>query len=496
MALETFEMFIDGAYAPSSSGEWLETDDPYRAAAWARIPRGSKADVDRAVAAAARAMREGPWAKMPGSARGKILRRLGDLVSANAERLAQLEVRDNGKLYNEMIAQLRYHPEWWWYFGGLADKIEGRLIPVDRPDMLTFTRPEPIGVVAALTAWNSPLLFVAQKCAPALAAGCSVVVKPSEHASVSSLAFAELTREAGFPDGVFNVVTGLGEETGKHLVEHPIVAKISFTGSARNGARIYAAAAAGLKRVALELGGKSPNIVFEDCDLEAAVDGTISGIFAAAGQTCVAGSRVLVSNSIKQAFTERLLERMKSVKMGDPMLPDTNLGPIATAAQYSKVKDYIEVARSEGARCIYGGGAAHPDAALPEGRFIEPTIFTDVDNQMRIAREEVFGPILSIIGFDDEDEAVSIANDTEYGLAAGVWTKDMARALRMMRKIKAGMVWINTYRVASFMVPFGGMKASGIGRENGINAIKEYLETKSVWISGQTGSPGNPFIIR
>ena len=291
---QTYQLFIDGQYCDPAGGEWFDTINPYTGETWARIPRGGADDVDRAVKAAKRALEDGPWATMSASHRGKLMRRLGDLVAANADRLAETEVRDNGKLLAEMAGQVRYHPEWWYYFGGLADKIEGSVIPVDKPDLLTYTTQEPVGVVAALTAWNSPLLFIAWKCAPAIAAGCTVVIKPSEFTSASTLEFMELTRQAGFPDGVFNVVTGFGAETGARLVEHPDVAKITFTGSDTTGRAVYQSAAKGLKRVSLELGGKSPNIVFDDADLDAAAAGVVSGIFAATGQTCIAGSRLLV----------------------------------------------------------------------------------------------------------------------------------------------------------------------------------------------------------
>ncbi len=493
--MQVYKHFINGEYVDPIGGQWIDSIDPYTGKAWAKIPQGCAQDVDRAVKAASKAMKEGPWASMTASQRAKLMIKLADLVEKNAERLAEIEVRDNGKLIAEMRGQVNYHPEWWRYYAGLADKIEGAVMPIDKPDMFAFTRPEPVGVVGALTAWNSPLLFIAWKCAPALAAGCSVVVKPSEFASVSTLAYAELTKEAGFPDGVFNVIAGYGKEAGSALVDHPDVAKITFTGSDATGAMIYAQAAKTMKRVALELGGKSPNIVFEDCDLDKAAAGVVSGIFAATGQTCIAGSRLLVQNAIKETFTKKVAELGATAKKGNPMSLDTNIGPVTTPIQYKKILDYIEIAKGEGARCILGGGpATSPD--LPGGQFVEPTIFTDVKPEMRIAKEEVFGPVLSIIGFDDEKQAIEMANNTIYGLAAGVWTEDIGRAMRVSKAIKAGTVWVNTYRAVSYMMPFGGMKHSGLGRESGIESIRGYLETKSTWISYAQGAPANPFIMR
>jgi len=494
--LKKYSHFIGGKYVAPVGNEWIDSIDPYMGEPWAKIPRRCAIDADRAVQAAAAAMRSGPWVDMGPAGRARLMLRLADLVEQNADRLAELEVRDNGKLLTEMRGQVLYHPQWWRYFAGLADKIEGSVMPIDKPDHFAFTRQEPVGVVAAITAWNSPLLFIAWKCAAAIAAGCTVVIKPSEFASVSSLEFADLTRQAGFPDGVLNVVAGYGAEIGSALVDHPDVAKVTFTGSDVTGAKIYAQAARSMKRVALELGGKSPNIVFDDCDMTAAASGVVSGIFAATGQTCIAGSRLLVQNSIKEAFSQRLVELGASAVKGNPMLPETNIGPVTTRPQYQKILEYIDIAKKEGARCLLGGGAATA-SDLPGGQFVEPTIFTDVTSNMRIAREEVFGPVLSIIGFDDEAEAVQIANDTIYGLAAGIWTKDIGRALRVSNAVKAGTVWVNTYRAISYMMPFGGMKQSGIGRESGMESIRQFLETKSTWIAyAQGGPPSNPFILR
>jgi (Z)-2-((N-methylformamido)methylene)-5-hydroxybutyrolactone dehydrogenase len=492
--LPQYRMFIGGEWLAAKSGEWFESYDPYAGKPWALVARGGPADVDAAASAAHAAFTSGDWPKLKPTQRGVLLRRLGDLVARDAEKLAALEVRDNGKLIAEMGAQLRYLPQWYYYYGGLADKIEGSVIPIDKADVFNFTRYEPVGVVAAITPWNSPLLLTSWKLAPALAAGCTIVVKPSEHTSVSMLEFCKLIEEAEFPKGVVNVVTGFGNEVGEPLVAHPKVSKIAFTGGEMGGQKVYEVAAKGLKKVTLELGGKSPNIVFDDANMDDAVKGVISGIFAATGQTCIAGSRLLVHQSIHNSFSDRLVAMASTARMGNPMNPDTQVGPVTTRPQYEKILNYIGIAQKEGAQLALGGKpAARPECG--EGWFIEPTIFSGVNNQMRIAREEVFGPVLSIIPFRDDDEAIAIANDSPYGLAAGVWTTSIKRAIRASERLEAGSVWVNTYRAVSYMSPFGGYKRSGLGRENGQDAIFSYLQTKSVWISTAEEVP-NPFVMR
>ena len=492
--MHRYQQYIDGSFVDPAAGNWFETDNPYTSQPWALVSRGSAEDVDRAVKAAHKAFTQGEWPGFTPSQRGLLLYRLGDLIAREANRLAEIEVRDNGKLWAEMSAQLKYVPSWFYYFGGLADKIEGTVVPLDKKGYFNFTRREPLGVVAAITPWNSPLLLTAWKLAPALAAGCTVVLKPSEFTSTSTLEFVTLFEEAGFPPGVVNVITGFGDEVGTALVEHPLVKKISFTGSDVTGRVINQLAARHFKHVSLELGGKSPNIVFADANLDDAINGAISGIFAATGQTCIAGSRLLLHESIHDAFLERMVALASTAKMGDPMNSATQIGPVTTKPQFEKVLSYIEIAKQEGATLLMGGERAQrPDCG--SGRFVEPTIFAGVLSEMRIAQEEVFGPVLAVIRFKDDDEAVEIANHSRFGLGAGVWTSDIGRAFRMSERIQAGTVWVNTYRAASYMSPWGGYKDSGVGRENGIEAVNSFLQTKSVWLN--VGAPStNPFVMR
>jgi len=492
--LTKYQTHIAGRWVDSASGEFFETDNPYTGKPWALIPRCAADDVDRAVRAAHQAFTSGEWPKLTASKRGALLRRLGDLVAEHSKFLAEIEVRDNGKLIAEMTPVTAYMAQWYHYYGGLADKIEGSVIPTDKPDTFNYTRYEPLGVVAAIVPWNSPLFLTTWKLAPALAAGNTIVIKPSEFTSASLLEFMKLVERAGIPPGVVNVVTGFGQEVGMPLVEHPLVAKVAFTGSDATGQRVYEAAARGLKRVSMELGGKSPNIVFDDAELDNAVKGVVSGIFAATGQTCVAGSRLLVQKNIHDQFVERLLALARTAKMGNPMDLDTQVGPITNRPQLEKVLKYIDIAKSEGATPLLGGRRAS-GAECGDGWFVEPTIFGGVRNTMRIAQEEVFGPVLSIIPFSDEDEALSLGNDVVYGLAAGVWTQSMRRALMMADRLQAGTVWVNTYRAVSYLSPFGGYKRSGIGRESGQEMLKEYLQVKSVWISTASEVP-NPFVQR
>ncbi|THK36659.1 aldehyde dehydrogenase [Ensifer sp. MPMI2T] len=492
--MQTYKMLIDGQWVDAALGETFGTRNPYTGDVWAAIPKGTKEDAERAVEAAHRAFTSGTWPKLTASDRGHLLRRLGDLIAENAERLARIEVTDNGKLINEMLFQLKYIPQWYYYFGGLADKIEGAVIPIDKPETFNYTRNEPLGVCVGITPWNSPLLLLSYKLAPALAAGNTFVAKPSEFTSASTLEFAKLVEQAGFPPGVFNVITGFGADVGETLTTHKHVAKIAFTGSEGTGRKIGELAARNFKKVTLELGGKSPHIVFADAEIDNAVNGVISGIFAATGQTCIAGSRLLVESKIHDQVVEKVIALAKTARMGDPLSTSTQVGPVTTPPQLEKILGYIDVAKGEGAECLLGG-ARPSNPELGNGWFVEPTIFAGVRNSMRIAQEEVFGPVLAVIPFDTEEEAIHIANDTNYGLAAGFWTQDMRRMLRVSAAIQAGTVWVNTYRTISYMSPLGGYKHSGIGRENGMASIQNYLQTKSVMIS-TAESVANPFIMR
>ena len=492
--VKDYPMLIGGEMRAADAGEWLETSYPFTRKTWARIPKGGVVDAAAAVGAAAEAFEHPDWAGMTPSARGRTLHRLADLFEARAEEFARLEVMDNGKRITEMLGQMRRIPGWYRYFGGLADKVEGAVLPNENQAVLNITRPGPLGVVVCITPWNSPLLLAAFKLAPALAAGCTIVLKPSEFTSVSSLVFAQLFEEAGFPPGVVNVVTGYGQEIGQALVTDPRVAKISFTGGGEGGRAVYKLAAEHFHGVALELGGKSPNIVFPDADLENAANGVLAGIFAATGQTCIAGSRLLVQRDIHDALVDRVVEKSTGIRMGDPLDPETQMAPVATEAQHRKILDYIEIAKAEGATCVLGGKAGEgPECGA--GLFVEPTIFTGVTNDMRIAREEVFGPVLSVIPFEIEEEAIAIANDSDFGLSAGLWTQDLSRAIRLSDQLRAGTVWVNIYRAVSHTSPFGGIKQSGIGRENGKKAIEEFLATKSIWFN-TAQAVANPFEIK
>jgi acyl-CoA reductase-like NAD-dependent aldehyde dehydrogenase len=483
-----YRTFINGSWSDAASGRHFDSFDPSSSRVWARIPRCDASDVALATQAAQNAAFHGPWSTMRPTERGRWLRRMGDALAADVERLAHFECRDNGKRLAEVRAQFTDLPEYFYYFAGLADKFEGRVIPIDKPDMFNYTVWEPYGVVAAITAWNSPLALLTWKVAPALAAGNTVVIKPSEHASASTLELMQTFQSVGLPDGVLNVVTGFGDEVGDPLVADPNVARITFTGSGTVGKRIATRAAALLKRVTLELGGKSAQVVFDDADFEQAVRGIGAGIFVSNGQSCVAGSRLLLQEGVHDVFVARLLASIAGLRAGDPLDPATQIGPIANEPQFERVRHEVEIARFEGARCVAGG---EPLKGTDGGWYFAPTVFVDVDPSMRIARQEVFGPVLAVLRFKDENHAVQLANGSELGLAAGVWTRDVSRVMRMTRRLQAGTVYVNTYRGVAPQSPCGGFKDSGWGRENGIEAMREFLQLKSVWI-GLGGMP-DPF---
>jgi acyl-CoA reductase-like NAD-dependent aldehyde dehydrogenase len=491
--MRNYGLYIGGEDVAAAAGATYEAINPTTGETWATHALAGAEDVDRAVRAAATAFENEAWRGLSPTRRGRLMMRLADLIADRAEEIAAVEVQDNGKLYKEMLAQLRVIPDWLYYFGGLADKVEGRVIPLDRTSVFNYTLREPLGVVGIIIPWNSPVLLTMYSLAPALAAGNTVVLKPSEHAGASVLETLRLAAEAGFPPGVINVVTG-ERETGEALVDHPDVAKISFTGSEKTGAAIAARAGARLAQVALELGGKSPNIVFADAALDAAEAGILSGIFAAGGQSCVAGSRALLHREIHDELLERVTARTSAVVLGDPMDAATQMGPIANPPQLARVESMVAAARDGGAAVVTGGSRAAV-AAFPDGLFYEPTIVNGVGNEASIAQDEVFGPVLTVLPFETEEEAIAIANDTRFGLASGVWTRDLKRAHRVARALNAGTVWINTYRAITFNSPFGGVKESGFGRVNGAEAIEGYLQTKSVWTE-LSDEVSDPFVMK
>jgi aldehyde dehydrogenase (NAD+) len=471
------DLLIDGKRVPALSGRYFDTLNPATEQVIARVAEADAADIDLAVRSS-RAAFEGAWGHMRAADRGHALLRLADLIRQNIDELVELESLDSGKPVSAIRRQdLPAVLDTLAYYAGWADKINGQVIPA-RPDALTYTVREPMGVVAAIVPWNFPLMIGMWKIAPALACGCTVVLKPAELTPLTALRIGELALEAGFPPGVLNVVPGFGKTAGQALVDHPDVDKVTFTGSPGVGRQILRSAAGNLKRVTLELGGKSANIIFPDADLDAAVKAAGSGIFFNAGQVCSAGSRILVHEKIHDEVVERLAARASMIRLGDPKDSATAMGPLISAGQMKRVLDYIEVGKNEGAR-IAAGGTRHGDT----GYFVNPTIFTEVEHDMRISQEEIFGPVAAVLRFKDDEDAIRLANGTSYGLAAGVWTTDIGRGHRFAKRLKAGTVWVNTFGPTDVRLPWGGARDSGFGREHGESAIENFTEPKVVWIN-------------
>jgi len=479
--VRTYQLFIDGQWVDSESGKTFKTPNPATGETLAEVAEADKADIDKAVAAARRAF-EGKWSKISARDRGRLLYKLSQLIEQHASELAELETADNGKPIKESLyVDLPQVVENFEYFAGWATKIEGETIPVPGR-MFNYTLREPLGVCGQIIPWNFPLLMAAWKLAPALAAGNTVVLKPAEQTPAGAMELAKLIQEAGFPEGVVNIVPGYGETAGAALAAHPGIDKIAFTGSTEVGKLIAKAAADNLTKVSLELGGKAPNIVFADSDLEQAVAGAMMGIFYNQGQVCCAGSRLFVEESVKDNFLSKLSDRAAKINVGDPMNKATQMGPQVSEEQLNRIKGYVDIARAEGATVVTGGESPRLDAAFQKGYFFTPTIFSEVKNSMRVAREEIFGPVVSVITFKDEDDLIKQANDTIYGLSAGIWTRDVTRAHRFAKEIKAGVIWINTFNMFNAASPFGGYKQSGYGREMGRHALELYTQVKSVWV--------------
>jgi betaine-aldehyde dehydrogenase len=476
-----YQLFIDGQWVDAESGKTFETPNPATGETLAEVAEADKADIDKAVSAARRAF-EGKWSRMSARDRGRLLYKLSQLVEERAKELAALETADNGKPIRESLyVDLPQVVENFEYFAGYATKIEGETIPVPG-QMFNYTLREPLGVCGQIIPWNFPLLMAAWKLAPALSAGNTVVLKPAEQTPVTALELGKLIQEAGFPDGVVNIVPGYGETAGAALASHPGIDKIAFTGSTEVGKLVAREAAQNLTKVSLELGGKAPNVVFSDADLDQAVNGAMMGIFFNQGQVCCAGSRLFLDEKIKDEFLDRFKEKAQKIKVGDPMDKSTLMGPQVSEEQLNRIKGYVGIAREEGATVLTGGEPPQLEAAFQKGYFFQPTIFCDVNNRMRVAQEEIFGPVTSVITFKDEDDLIKQANETIYGLSAGIWTRDITRAHRFAREVKAGVVWINTFNMFNAASPFGGYKQSGYGREMGKHAIELYTQVKSVWV--------------
>ena len=488
-----YQHYIDGQWGDAADGATLTTINPSNEEVWAEVPAASEADVNRAVAAAKTALHEGPWATMTATARGKLLRRLGDLIIEQAHHLGDIETIDSGKLLKETRGQTGYVSDYYYYFAGLADKIEGATLPIDKPDMHVFTARAPIGVVAAVVPWNAQMFLTATKLGPALAAGNTVVLKASEDAPAPMFEFAKIVDQAGFPPGVINVITGYGEPCGRALTGHRDVARVAFTGGPETASKVIHNTSNNYAVVSLELGGKSPIVVFDDADIEGAVNGIIAGNFGAAGQSCVAGSRVFIQQGIYDQIVAALVKRAQQIRIGDPLKEDTEMGPLATKAQVDRIVAAVGKSQIQGAELLHGG--KQPEQ-FDKGYYFEPTILGCPSQEIETMQNEMFGPVLSAMKFSDEDQGIAMANNTRFGLGAGIFTENLARAHRVSAKIRAGIIWINTYRAVSPIAPFGGFGHSGFGREAGIEAVLDYTRTKTVWISTSSAPMANPFVMR
>ena len=490
--IRNYKMLIGGEWAEASDSRAFDSVNPATGVVWSRVPEATEADVDRAVRAAHEAFLKGPWSKMTPTERGRCLRRLGDLLAEKSESLGRTESVDTGKMFKETRWQAKYIAEFFHFYAGCADKIAGETLPIDKPDMFVFTRREPLGVVAAVVPWNSQLFLVAVKIGPALAAGNTVVLKASEHGSAAMLEFGELIEAAGFPPGVVNIVTGHGEPCGRALTSHPLVARISFTGGPAAARLVLENSKENFAEVSLELGGKSPFIVFEDANIESAVNASIAGIFGATGQSCVAGSRVYLHEDITDEFLERMVAQAREIRIGDPLAEETQMGPLCTVGQRDRIEAELAHAVEEGAEILTGG--KRPEGL--DGLYFEPTILACPRQNLRIVDTELFGPVLCVQRFRTEEDVIGLANDTRHGLAAGIFTRDSARSLRMANAVRAGIVWVNTYRVVSPIAEFGGIKGSGYGRESGFQAMYDYTRPKTVWMNTSDEPMANPFVMR
>jgi acyl-CoA reductase-like NAD-dependent aldehyde dehydrogenase len=489
MIIQDFKMFIDGEWVTSSSNKKIETLNPENNEVWATVPEANEEDVDKAVNAAQRAF-ENTWGNLHPTERGKYLRAIADQLRQNAEHLGRIETIDTGKLYRETKTQANYIAEYYDYFAGLADKVEGTVVPIDKPNMQVTTVRIPIGVVAAIIPWNSQMLLTAVKLAPALAMGNTVVIKASELAPVTLLEFAKLIQNAGIPKGVVNVITGLGEPCGRALTTHNLVERIAFTGGPETAKHIIKNSAENLSQVSLELGGKSPVVVFEDADQENALNGITAGIFGASGQSCIAGSRLYLHTKIYDEFLNKLIEKAKKIKLGGPMNEETQMGPLNSFKQLENIEKNIKATVAQGGKVRCGGKRSE---ISDKGYYFPATIIECENHNLPTAENELFGPILSVMKFTDEDEVINKMNDNKYGLSSGVYTSNFARGLRMSKAIRAGIVFINTYRLISPMAPFGGIKDSGYGKEAGIESIKDYTRIKTIWSNTSDKPMSDPF---